>query len=173
MSLPSSTSKKRTSFPEDHVRTWTLMGCSTILHELTHSRASGITQQALQEPEAYGWKACVNAKSPSNSESLAMFCLGTNKIELGYSILEDGSVLTASQVDGLAYGSSDSSRAGHSSGAASPGVDDPDRYVIAKCFHLLLCLRPYSKELSWNKKLFRPLDLSLHFETFIERDKLT
>ena len=110
------------------------MSCSTILHELTYSRASGITQQALQETEAYGWKACVNAKSPSNSESLAMFCLGTNKIELGYSILEDGSVLTASQVDGLAYGSPDSSRSGHSSGAASPSVDDPDQYVSSDCF---------------------------------------
>lgn len=58
-----------------------------------------------------------------------MFCLGTDKIQLGYTILEDGSVLTASQVDQmdlLAYGS----RSGHSSGASSPGVDDPDRYVI-------------------------------------------
>ena len=149
------------------------MRYSTILHELTHSRASGITQHALQEPEAYGWKACVNAKSPSNSESLAMFCLGTNKIELGYSILEDGSVLTASQVDGLAYGSSDSSRAGHSSGAASPGVDDPDRYVIAKCFHLLLSLRTHLQGMGWNERLFSSSGLSLHSETFIERDKLT
>lgn len=149
------------------------MSYSTILHELTHSRASGITQQALQEPEAYGWKACVNAKSPSNSESLAMFCLGTNKIELGYSILEDGSVLTASQVDGLAYGSSDSSRAGHSSGAASPGVDDPDRYVIVKCLHLLLCLGTHLQEMGQNKRLFRSSDMSLHSETFIERAKLT
>ena len=123
------------------------MSCSTILHELTHSRASGITQQALQEPEAHGWKACVNAKSPSNSESLATFCLGTNKIELGYSILEEGSVLTASQVDGLAYGSSDSNRAGHSLGASSPGVDDPDRHVNAKCFHLLLCLETHLQKM--------------------------
>ena len=98
-----------------------------------------------------------------------MFCLGTNKIELGYSILEDGSVLTVSQVDGLAYGSSDNSRAGHSSGAASPGVDDPDRNVIAKRFQLLSCLGTHSQEMGWNKKLFRPSDLSLHFETFIKR----
>ena len=71
----------------------------------------------------------MKAKSPSNSESLAMFSLGTNKIQLGYTILEDGSVLTVSEadeMDSLAYGD----RSGHSSGAPSPGVDDPDRYVI-------------------------------------------
>lgn len=74
----------------------------------------------------------MDAKSPSNSESLAMFCLGTDKIQLGYTILEDGTVMTASQVDGLAYPLSESSRSGHSSGASSPGVDDPDRYVVSE-----------------------------------------
>ncbi|KAL9077001.1 MAG: hypothetical protein Q9161_000634 [Pseudevernia consocians] len=57
-----------------------------------------------------------------------MFSLGTNKIQLGYTILEDGSVLTVSEVDemdSLAYGS----WSGHSSGAPSPGVDDPDSPV--------------------------------------------
>lgn len=114
------------------------MSCSTILHELTHSRACGITQSALREPEAYGWNACVNAKSPSNSESLAMVCLGTDKIQLGYTVLEDGTVLTASQVDEMAPPVSPSSRSGHSSGASSPGVDDPDRYVASERFpHML------------------------------------
>lgn len=113
------------------------MGYSTILHELTHSRACGMTQKALREPEAYGWTACVNAKSPSNSESLAMFCLGTDKIQLGYILLEDGEVLTASQYDDIPP-VSDSSRSGDSSGASSPGVDDPDRYVASGWFpHML------------------------------------
>lgn len=69
----------------------------------------------------------MNAKSPSNSESLSMFCLGTDKIKLGYTILEDGTVLTASQVDEMYPDIPDSSRSGHSSGASSPGIDDPDR----------------------------------------------
>lgn len=59
-----------------------------------------------------------------------MFCLGTDKIQLGYTILEDGTVLTASQVDEMFPPVSEGSRSGHSSGASSPGVDDPDRYVI-------------------------------------------
>ena len=59
-----------------------------------------------------------------------MFCLGTDKIQLGYTILEDGTVLTASQVDEMLPYVSEGSRSGHSSGASSPGVDDPDRYVI-------------------------------------------
>lgn len=114
------------------------MTCSTILHELTHSRACGITQKVLQEPEAYGWNACVNAKSPSNSESLAMFCLGTDKIQLGYTVLDDGTVLTASQVDEMALPIAASSRSGHSSGSSSPGVDDPDRYVAPERFPSML-----------------------------------
>ena len=132
------------------------MSCSTIVHELTHSRVFGITEQALQEPEAYGWKASVNAKSPSNSESLAITCLGTNKIELGCLLLDDRLLLTATQVNGLAYGSSDSSRAGHSSGAASPVVNDPDVYVIAKCFHLLLCLQTHLQENGLEQKALSP-----------------
>lgn len=61
-----------------------------------------------------------------------MFCLGTNKIQLGYTILEDGTVLTASQVDEMAPPIAEGSRSGHSSGASSPGIDDPDRYVFVE-----------------------------------------
>ena len=128
------------------------MSCSTILHELTHSRACGITQSALREPEAYGWTNCVIAKSPSNSESLAMFCLGTDKIQLGYTLLEDGTVLTASQVDEMDPPVSDSSKSGHSSGASSPGVDDPDRYVTSKWFSHRLRPQSYLQDMCWEPK---------------------
>ena len=42
----------------------------TLLHELTHAKAVGTPQNRLQEPEAYGWDNCLDAKSPTNSGTL-------------------------------------------------------------------------------------------------------
>lgn len=106
----------------------------SLVSSCASTRASGIPQHELQEPDAYGWKAHMSRKSPSNSESSAMSCFGTNETELRYLILENGSVLTVSQVNGLAYGSSDSSRSSYSSGAASPSIDDPNRSMTTNYF---------------------------------------
>ena len=39
----------------------------TLLHEMTHSKAVGIPQSRIPEVESYGWDACLDAKSPTNS----------------------------------------------------------------------------------------------------------
>ena len=40
---------------------------TTVLHELTHSKAVGIPQQHMGISEVFGWAGCVDVKNPNNS----------------------------------------------------------------------------------------------------------
>lgn len=55
-----------------------------------------------------------------------MFALGVEKIQTGYTLLQDGEVLTRAQVNAIDPPPSPDSISGHSDGSSSPGIDDPD-----------------------------------------------
>ncbi|KAL2056439.1 hypothetical protein ABVK25_003462 [Lepraria finkii] len=64
----------------------------TLLHELTHSDKVGTPQYEIPEAESYGWDKCVEAKSATNSDSLAFFALGCQFINQGYTIGSFGNI---------------------------------------------------------------------------------
>ena len=97
---------------------------SAILHEINHSK--GCEPRRPDMEESYGWRACVGAKDVSNADSLATFCLANDLIGLGYTVLEDGRVMTAAQMEALDPPVPDSFRAGHRNGSVTRFVDDPD-----------------------------------------------
>lgn len=101
-----------------------------------------------------------------------MFCLGTNKIQLGYTIFESGTIFTAFEVYAMDPPASESSKSGHSSGAPSPGIDDPDRCVFSERLLPILRARIYLQDIYWEEKiLFHFADLSSHPKTFLQQMK--
>ncbi|KAL9637155.1 MAG: hypothetical protein Q9164_002379 [Protoblastenia rupestris] len=68
----------------------------TLLHEMTHSKAVGLTQAKLGEKESYGWDECLEVKSATNSESLAYFAIGCRLIGEGLTIDFNGDIKSPS-----------------------------------------------------------------------------